>query len=281
MKYLLYNPLANNKQCKQKVDEFAKTAGECEFKDVTKLDAKAFVESMNAEDEAYLFGGDGTVNHFANDTYGADIKANVYYVPSGTGNDFFNDVKNEQAEKDGYILLNPFLKNLPTVYVNDIEKHFVNGIGYGLDGMCCQVADDQMAKGKTKINYTSIAVSLLLFKYKPKNAKVVVDGEEKTYDKVWILPTMKGRFYGGGMMVAPAQDRLDFGGKVTVVVFRGKPRIKVLMNFTKIFTGEHVKLKGMIDIRSGKDVYVEYDEPTALQIDGETVRNVKSYRVKA
>ena len=34
-------------------------------------------------------------------------------------------------------------------------------------------------------------------------------------------------------------------------------------------------------IRSGKDVYVEYDEPTALQIDGETVRNVKSYRVKA
>ena len=280
MKYVLYNPLANNKQCKSKADEFAAHAGECEMKDVTKLDAKAFAESLGAGDEAYLLGGDGTVNHFANDTYGVDIKGKVYYVPAGTGNDFFNDVK-DSADEGGYVLLNPYLKNLPTVFVNDIERHFVNGIGYGLDGMCCQIADDQMAKGKTKINYTSIAISLLLFKYKPKKAKVVVDGVEKTYENVWILPTMKGRFYGGGMMVAPSQDRLAKDGKVTVVAFYGKSRLKVLMNFSKIFTGEHVKLTNMIDIRSGNEVYVEYDEPTALQIDGMTVRNVKSYTVKA
>ena len=281
MKHLLFNPLANNNQCKQKADEFEKTLGECEVKDVTKLDAKSFVEGLKSDDEVYLLGGDGTVNHFANDTYGCETEAKIYYVPAGTGNDFYNDVKTEQTDKDGFVLLNPYLKDLPTVYVNDIERRFVNGIGYGLDGMCCQVADDQMAKGKKKINYTSIAVNLLLFTYSPKKARVVVDGEERTYENVWILPTMKGRFYGGGMMVAPAQNRLDESGKVTVVVFRNKGRLKVLMNFSKIFTGEHVNLTDMIDIRSGKDVYVEYDEPTALQIDGKTVRNVKSYRVKA
>ena len=280
MKHLLFNPLANNNQCKAKADEFATKLDSCEVKDVTALDARAFVEGLSAEDEVYLLGGDGTINHFANDTYGVDYKAKIYYYPAGTGNDFFNDVK-DKAEANGCVLLNPYMKNLPTVYVNDIERRFVNGIGYGLDGMCCQVADDQMAKGKTKINYTSIALKLLLFTYSPKKARVVVDGVEKTYENVWILPTMKGRFYGGGMMVAPAQDRLDESGNVTVVVFKNKGRLKILMNFSKIFTGEHVKLTNMIDIRTGKDVLVEYDEPTALQIDGKTVRNVKSYRVKA
>ena len=279
MKYLLFNPLANSNTCTEIANDYKQKLGECDMKSVLGLDQRAFFGELTENDEVFYLGGDGTINQLANDVDGVDIKAKIYYVPAGTGNDFFNDVKTSADQE--YVLLNPYLKNLPTVYVNDVESKFVNGIGYGLDGMCCQIADDQIAKGKRKINYTGIAIKLLLFTYSPKSAKVVIDGVERHYEKVWILPTMKGRFYGGGMMVAPGQDRLSADGKVTTVIFRCRSRLKVLMNFSKIFTGEHVNLTGLIDIIEGHDVLVEYDEPTALQIDGRTVRNVKSYRVKA
>ncbi|MBO4572148.1 MAG: diacylglycerol kinase family protein [Clostridia bacterium] len=276
-KYLLYNHLANNGNCLAKAEELKAAIGDCELKDVVGLDMHGFIASLAEDDEIHLCGGDGTVNHFANDVADIDLKQNVYLYEGGTGNDFMNDVKDKV--ENGRLLLNPYLKNLPKVFVNGIEKRFINGIGYGLDGMCCQVADDQIAKGKKKINYTNIAVKLLLIDYKPKKATVTVDGVTKIHEYVWILPTMKGRYYGGGMMIAPDQDRLDPSGKVTVVVFKNKGRLKVLMNFSKVFTGEHVKLTDMIEIVTGNEVTVEYDEPTALQIDGETVRNVKKYTV--
>ena len=38
--------------------------------------------------------------------------------------------------------------------------------------------------GKTKINYTGIAIKGLLFNFKPKNATVTVDGIRHEYKKV-------------------------------------------------------------------------------------------------
>ena len=280
MNYLLFNPLSNSNSKDVKAKELLAKLGDGKLFDVTKTDVKQFFAGLEAEDKVYLVGGDGTLNHFANDMDGVDIKQDVYYYPGGSGNDFFNDVK-DSADENGLIKLNDLLKDLPTVFVNGIERKFVNGIGFGLDGMCCQIADDQRAKGVEKINYTAIAIKLLLFTYKRRPAKVVVDGVEKTYKNVWILPTMKGKFYGGGMMIAPSQDRRNEKGEVSVVVFWCNSRLKMLMNFSKVFTGEHVNLKNMIEIRTGKEIRVEYEEPTALQIDGETVRNVLTYTVKA
>ena len=146
--------------------------------------------------------------------------------------------------------------------------------------MCCQIGDDLRAKSDKPINYTSNAIKLLLFKYKPKNAKVIVDGKEYSFEKVWILPTMKGRYYGGGLKVAPDQNRKNPDGKVSLVVYHCGSRLKSFMGFPKLSKGEHTGLK-IVTVLTGKDIYVEYDEPTALQIDGETVRDVLNYTVKA
>ena len=53
------------------------------------------------------------------------------------------------------------------------------------------------------------------------------------------------------------------------------------MVFPSIFKGEHVKQKKLIDIVEGHHIVVEFDRPTALQIDGETVSGVTKYEVKA
>ena len=119
-----------------------------------------------------------------------------------------------------------------------------------------------------------------MFHFKPVNAKITVDGVTKEYKKVWIAPTMKGRYYGGGMFVTPKQDRFDPEGKVSAAVLHNSGALKTLMVFPSIFKGEHVKHTEMVEIRTGHEITVEFDRPTALQIDGETVLGVTSYTVK-
>ena len=53
------------------------------------------------------------------------------------------------------------------------------------------------------------------------------------------------------------------------------------MVFPSIFKGEHVNHKEMVEVLTGKEITVKFDAPTALQIDGETVKNVTEYTVKS
>ena len=92
---------------------------------------------------------------------------------------------------------------------------------------------------------------------------------------------MNGRFYGGGMMVAPAQNRLSEDGLISCVVMYGSGKLKTLAVFPSIFKGEHVKHTEMVAVMTGSEITVSFDKPTALQIDGETVLGVTSYSVKA
>ncbi len=58
-------------------------------------------------------------------------------------------------------------------------------------------------------------------------------------------------------------------------------KLKTLFVFPSIFKGEHVKHEEMVTVLTGQDFQVEFDRPTALQIDGETVVGVTEYSVKA
>jgi len=80
-------------------------------------------------------------------------------------------------------------------------------------------------------------------------------------------------------MVAPDQERLGRKDKVSVVVLHDSGILKTLCVFPSIFKGEHVKHKKIVDIFCGQDIRVEFDRPTPLQIDGETLQNVTSYHV--
>lgn len=277
MTYTLYNSLANNKREPEYVVELRKKGKSENIIDVTKIDYKVFFNSINPNDVIYLVGGDGTINYLANVIDIEKVKNEIYLIPSGTGNDFFHDVT-EGKEVDK-VLLNPYLKDLPTVEVNGIKKKFINGIGFGIDGYCCEVGDKLKEKSTKKINYTSIAIKGLLFHFKPVRAKVIVDGNTYEHTKVWLTPTMKGRYYGGGMKIAPNQDRNE-KGKVSAVVYRAPNKFKALMVFPSIFKGEHIKKTKMVKVYEGHEITVVFNKPTALQIDGETVKNVLTYTVR-
>ena len=239
---------------------------------------KAFFDGLKEDDEVILTGGDGTINRFANDVYGYELKNPVYYVKCGSGNDFYRD--NEHLAVDGKIDIRPMMKNLPLITVKGIQRRFVNGIGYGIDGETCRIGDIQRATSDKPVSYSNIAIKLLLGSYKLKKATVDVDGKVSTFENVWMASTMKGRFYGGGMMVAPAQDRFNEDGTVSVVTLYKKNRLVTLMRFPSLNKGEHVLKKDWVTVQTGKKVTVSFDQPCALQIDGDVIEDVLTYTVE-
>ena len=90
---------------------------------------------------------------------------------------------------------------------------------------------------------------------------------------------MFGRYYGGGMMPTPMQNRNSADKKVSLMVFHGSGKLKTLSIFPSIFKGEHIKNKKHITVIQGKSVTVTFSRPASLQIDGETVLGVNSYTV--
>ena len=93
---ILFNNKANNKHGldgAKKIEELL--PGETfEYTDVTGIEnAYDFIKTLPAEDTVVLTGGDGTLNHFANDVANRPLDRDVFYFPSGSGNDFWVDVK--------------------------------------------------------------------------------------------------------------------------------------------------------------------------------------------
>ena len=277
--YVLYNPNANNGRGESRARTLESRLADCElvFCDMTEIASYSkFFSTLTADDRLIICGGDGTLNRFVNDTEGLDIPVSVYYYPAGSGNDFAHDMG--RTSEDDPFCIDPYIRDLPTVYVNGMEKKFINGIGYGIDGYCCEVGDAIKRTSDKPVNYTVIAIKGLLFKFKARKATVTVDGITQEYNGVWIAPTMNGRYYGGGMMPTPAQDRLNDDRKLSFMVFHRSGKLKTLSIFPSLFKGEHVKHTKFVKIIEGKDITVRFDRPTPLQIDGETVLGVTEYR---
>ena len=278
---VLYNPLAGNgkgENAAKKLKELL-NGDELTFTDMTKVsDYRALFASMPEDERVIVSGGDGTLNRFINDTEEVAFANPVYYYATGSGNDFLKDIGGNVGDKP--VCIDKYLKALPTVDVKGKSYRFINGIGYGIDGYCCEVGDKLRETSDKPINYAGIAIKGLLFHYHPTSATVIVDGVEHKYKKVWLAPTMNGRYYGGGMIPTPKQDRLNKEHTVSVMVYYGSGKIKSLAVFPSIFKGEHVNNREMVEVLSGKEITVRFDSPAALQVDGETIIGVTEYSVR-
>ena len=275
--YVIYNPMAGNGKAEEDAKLLQMILDEdLEHYDMTRItNYAAFLSGMEKGDYLVIVGGDGTLNRFINDTNNIEITQEILYFPAGSGNDFAREFGTEGNP----IVVTQYLRNLPSVDVNGRHYRFINGVGFGIDGYSCQVGDELRKIPGKKVNYTGIAIKGLLLYFAPRNATVTVDGKEYTYKKVWIAPTMHGKFYGGGMIPTPGQDRTS--GELSVMLFHGAGKLRTLCVFPSIFKGTHVKHKNMVALHTGKEITVRFDRPTPLQIDGETILDVTGYTAKA
>ena len=278
--YVLYNPYSSNNRGQYVSEQLKELMPDKEFCffDVTKIEnIKLFLKELNTDDKLVICGGDGTLNRFVNSIEGVKLKNDIYLYAGGSGNDFLNDLG--RKSENFPICINQYIKNLPRVSFNGQTLRFINGIGFGIDGYVCQEGDRIRMKSHKPVNYTGIALKGLLFKYKPVNAQVTIDGKTYAFSKVWLAPTMKGRFFGGGMMIAPNQDRMNAENTVSVIIASNLNKLNILRLFPKIFKGNHIKYTKYVKVFEGNNITVEFDRPNAMQIDGETFLNVISYSV--
>lgn len=277
MVYILYNPLSNagdnDKQVAKAIQKYS--GGPYKLVTVTELkDKKTFFENQLPGDETVLLGGDGTLNRLVNDLDGYVPKNKLWLYKAGTGNDFMNDIFGHKAQDETFVQINKYIENLPKVTINDKTYRFVNNCSFGWDGTVCAVGEELKAKGRAKINYTTLAIRVLLG-YKPANVRAWVDGVEYKYKSVWIAPAMNGRYFGGGMKIAPMQERDS--DLMSLIILHNASRWRILTILPRVFNGTHMKFKQYVVAIKGKEIAVEFDRPQDIQIDGEVIRGVTRY----
>ena len=282
MKYVLYNPMSDNSCGAENARELLEKypSDKYVFIDFTTLTDEEIFQLLKKEDgDVILTGGDGTLNRFANILGDNVPDKNIYFYPAGSGNDFMNDIKGKNCKE--LVLLNDYIKLLPVIEVNGNTYRFVNGVGYGVDGYSCEVIDTRKKETGKKGSYSLEALKGLLYSYDAGKAKVTVDGVTTEFEDVWMVSVMNGRYFGGGVMIAPMQERLNKEHTVSVLVVKSKSRLKTLFAFPSIFKGKHMKYTELITCFTGKDIKVEVDRPSPLQVDGDVISDVTHYSVKA
>jgi len=80
-------------------------------------------------------------------------------------------------------------------------------------------------------------------------------------------------------MLAPVQERS--ADHLTFITAHDVSRLRLLTILPTALSGKHIKFTKYIDCIEGKSISVEFDRPTTLQIDGETLNNVLNFSVEA
>ena len=105
--YLLFNPYADGGKGKENAEallpEVAKRFENPETLSMVELNIEEFFKGLSKDDNVVMLGGDGTLNHFINRVDVENLPCNFYLYPSGTGNDFLNDIK-EGDIVEGFVM---------------------------------------------------------------------------------------------------------------------------------------------------------------------------------
>lgn len=277
---VLYNPTSGGGKGLAIAKKTQKFMPDCSFsyQDITKiLDFDDFLNQNQQKAGVILTGGDGTLNHFINSIDCENLKTNIYFFASGSGNDFARDIKLKKLSKP--LLINQYLKDLPTANIKGKEYKFVNSVGAGMDGYCCCEVERLRKLNKKRANYIYVAIKALLYAYRPGNIEVTVDGVTHTFKNAWLAPTMNGRYFGGGFMAAPNQDRLNKEHTISVVAMASKNIFYIIAAFLLLLMGKATIMKKVIKVITGHEVSIKLDREAPLEVDGETILGVKEYSV--
>jgi YegS/Rv2252/BmrU family lipid kinase len=222
-------------------------------------------------------GGDGTLNEVVNgflDGDGAPVApgAVLSLLPSGTGGDF-RRTAGIPAETAGAVAVLAAGHSRP-VDVGRLTldggpaRHFVNIADCGIGGeVVARVNRSSKRAGGTATFLWHSLASLLV--YSPRAARLEIDGavEEGRFQNVVVA---NGRYFGGGMCVAPGAELGD--GLFDVVLFGDLPRVRSITGIRRIYAGTHIGRPGIRMVRARRVRVVPLEQPPlSFEMEGEEV----------
>lgn len=223
-------------------------------------------ENFNPFTDAWIVGGDGTLNYFIN-RY-REIKLPLVIFKGGSGNDMHWILYgNKSFEEQLECALSVTAKPIDAGKCN--EKLFINGVGIGFEGAVAEsVADKNKSAGKTTF---LIAVLKKIFFYRSKKYKVCAD-EISIQKKYLMISVSNGRRAGGGFYIAP-EASVDDGLLDVTLIYAISPFLR-LRWLPVIEKGKHLRLPFVSHFTTQK-IVIESDQLLQTHLDGEVYKNKK------
>lgn len=212
--------------------------------------------------EAWIVGGDGTLNYFIN--YFPEINIPLVLFKGGTGNDFawklYGDISlQEQLE----LVLNAKAKPVDAAKCNNYL--FINGVGIGFDGEVLKSMNAIRLFGG-HLGYLLVVLKKI-FTFKEYFFRITSDVFTSA-DKYLLLMISNSSRTGGGFHVSPLAEIDD--GVLNLIVCDQLSIPKRLHYLPVIEKGKHLSLPFIKHI-TGTSFVIDCEIETPAQLDGELI----------
>lgn len=236
----------------------------------------------NGADLIVAVGGDGTFSEVADGFFenAAQIRpsAALGLIPFGTGGDFRRtaEIPNQLDAAVRHICDHqPRWIDIGRLQYVDHQggtrlRHFLNITSFGLGGLVDSIVNrSSKALGGKAAFYLGTVRALL--KYRPQLVRIRLDDAEPREQRILTVAVANGRFFGGGMQIAPHAVIDD--GMFDVIELGNFGLLDFVLNSNRVRAGTHLQMKEVSHSRArrvvAEAVDADSDGPVLLDVDGE------------
>jgi YegS/Rv2252/BmrU family lipid kinase len=221
-------------------------------------------------------GGDGTTSEVVSGLLGAELGeyAEVAPLPLGTGGDLARTLEfPRQLDRalEGIAGGNSRKVDAGRVRYRDRSGrertvHFLNVTSFGVSGLVTEFVNNATKAFGGRISFL-LGTLRGITRYQPEEVRIRVEGE-LVHDGPLVLGTAaNGRFFGGGMQIAPRAEPAD--GLFDVVVVPGVSKARLLRELPRIYRGTHLEVPD-VSFHRGQRIEAEAAPGRVwMEIDGE------------
>jgi YegS/Rv2252/BmrU family lipid kinase len=221
-------------------------------------------------------GGDGTLSEVASGLLSAGLgdRAEIGLLPLGTGGDFARTL-GIPRDLDGAIECIAAGKARRTDagrvrYFGENEReataHFVNVASLGISGLTVQLVNRTTKVFGGTVSFL-VGTVRSIARYRCRDVSIHVDGRLIHEGPLILATAANGRYFGGGMQVAP-EARTD-DGLLDVVTISELSKLQLIAKLPLIYAGRHLQ-EPAVRLHRGRVVEMDAVPGTVyLDIDGE------------
>ncbi|MCL2033715.1 MAG: diacylglycerol kinase family lipid kinase [Oscillospiraceae bacterium] len=215
---------------------------------------------LSGEDFILCIGGDGTISNILPGIVGTNAVLGI--IPAGTGNDFVRYLGlPSDPVKALDIALGGDVQKIDAGKAN--ERYFINVAGSGFDVAVLRHTLRYKEKFSGLLPYV-LGVLSAVFGF--RHMKIKIAHEDRVIHRNALLFNVSnGRYFGGGMRVAPTADASD--GFFDVQYVDAIPRFKILFVLSAFIRGKHTGWPIVHGFKATELTVTASDR--SLQLDGE------------
>jgi diacylglycerol kinase (ATP) len=250
-------------------------------------DAALFARQFAAEgyDLVIASGGDGTIGETVDGMLKSGVPSSALprfaILPCGTGSDLARSLGMTGSPQEMAARIAAGREREidagRITFVDDegraAMRHFINIASLGLSGPTSRAVNKAKRSGKASGQLLFMWHTIReLIRYKFQNVRIIVDEAAPIEARIAVVAAANGRYFGGGMMIAP-DARLD-DGMLDLVIFRGAAKLTLIKDMRLLYTGSHVNHPAVTILRGRRITVEPSGDPllntAQLDIDGES-----------